>query len=137
MKSCFLKVRPGPPPPPPCMALHSVLITTVQYRVCDIHVKGLWASSVRVRPLTCQLSHHFAYMKCFSLAYLYKRFQLLLGGKGRGGYVLQSLIMTTLLYQSILRMTLEIICIVVNDHYYSCFLLLKHMTNLVYSSSIH
>ena len=92
MKSCFLTVRPGPP----CMALHSVLITTVQYRVCDNHVKGLWPSRVLVRPLTCQLSHHFAYMKCLSLAYLYKMFQLLLGGKGREGYALQSLIMTTL-----------------------------------------
>ena len=29
--------------PDPCMALHSVLITKVQYRVCDIPVKGLWA----------------------------------------------------------------------------------------------
>ena len=35
------------------LSLHSVLITTVQYRVCDIHVKGLWASSVRMHPLTC------------------------------------------------------------------------------------
>ena len=77
------------------MALHSVLITTV-HRVCDIHVKGLWASSVRMRPLTCHPSHYFAYMKCLSLAYLYKRFQLLLGGKGRGGCALQSLIMTIL-----------------------------------------
>ena len=78
------------------IALHSVLITMVQYRVCDIPVKGLWASSVPMRPLTCHLSHHFAYMKYHSLAYFYKKFQLLLGGKGRGGYALQSLIMTTL-----------------------------------------
>ena len=99
------------------MAMHWVLITTVQYRVCDIPVKGLWASSVRMRPLTCHLSHHFAYMKCHSLAYFYKRLQLLLGGKGRGGYALQSLIMTTLKFQPI-RMTLEIICIGVNEHYY-------------------
>ena len=99
MKSCFLTVGPGPPWQKfldPHMALHPVLITTVQYRVCDIPVKGLWASSVRMRPLTCHLSHHFAYMKCHSLAYFYKRFQLLLGGKVRGGYALQSLIMTTL-----------------------------------------
>ena len=64
--------------------LHSVLKTTVQYRVCDIPVKGLWASSVRMRPLTCHLSYHFAYMKCHSLAYFYKRFQLLFGEKGEG-----------------------------------------------------
>ena len=57
----------------PHIALHSVLITTVQYRVCDIPVKGLWASSVRMRPLTRHLSHHFAYMKCHSLAYFYKK----------------------------------------------------------------
>ena len=56
----------------PCMVLHSVLITTVQYRICDIPVKGLWASSVRMRPLTCHLSHHFAYMKCHSSAYFIK-----------------------------------------------------------------
>ena len=99
MKSCFLTVGPGPPWQKfldPHMALHSVLITTVQYRVCDIPVKGLWVSSVRMRPLTCHRSHHFAYMECHSLAYFYKRFQLLLGGKVRGGYALQSLIMTTL-----------------------------------------
>ena len=78
------------------MALHSVLITTVQYRVRDIPVKGLWASSVLMRPLTCRLSHHFAYMymKCHSLAYFYKKFQLLLGR--RGGYALQNLILKTL-----------------------------------------
>ena len=80
----------------PHMALHSVLITTVQYRICDIPVKGLWALGVRMRPLTCHLNHHFAYTKCHSLAYFYRRFQLLLGGKGRGGYARQSLIMTTL-----------------------------------------
>ena len=74
------------------MALHSILIATVQYRVCDIPVKELRASSVRMRPLTCHLSHHFAYMKCHSLAYFYKRFQLLFGEKRRGGYALQSLI---------------------------------------------
>ena len=89
MKRCFLTVGPGPPPThrkflDPRMALHSILITTVQYRVCDIPVKGLWASSVRMRPLTCHLSHHFAYMKCHSLAYFYKRFQLLFGEKGEG-----------------------------------------------------
>ena len=69
-KSCFLKVGPGKFLDPR-MALHSELITTVQYRVRDIHVpiKGLWASSARMRPPTCRLSHHFAYMKCHSLAY--------------------------------------------------------------------
>ena len=99
MKSCFLTVGPGSPRQKfldLCMALHSVLITTVQYRVCDIPVKGLWVSSVGLpmRLLTCHLSHHFAY----PLAYLYIKFQLLLGGKGRGGggYALQSLIITTL-----------------------------------------
>ena len=76
MKSCFLTVGPGPPPPPPppvkipgsAHGKHSVLITTVQYRVRDIGlpIKGLWAS---LRPLTCHLSRHFAYMKCHSLAY--------------------------------------------------------------------
>ena len=41
MKSCFLTVGPGPPWQhflDPHIALHSVLITTVQYRVCDIPV---------------------------------------------------------------------------------------------------
>ena len=102
MMSCFLTVGPGPPPPPAKfldlrMALHSVLITTVQYRVRDIPVKGLWASSVLMRPLTCRLRNHFAYMymKCHSLAYFYKKkFQLLLGR--RGGYALQNLILKTL-----------------------------------------
>ena len=72
MKSCFLTVGPGRPWQKfldPHMALHSVLITTVQYRACDIPVNGLWASSVRMPPLTCHLNHHFAYMKCHSLAY--------------------------------------------------------------------
>ena len=54
-------------------------------------IKGLWASSARMRPLTCHLSHHFAYMKCHSFALKVK---LLLGWKERGGYALQSLIMT-------------------------------------------
>ena len=92
MKNCFLTVGPGATPPPPpwqkfldlCMALHSVLITTVQYRVCDIPVKGLWASSVWMRPLTCHLSHHFAYMKCHSWAYFIKGFSCCWVGKGEG-----------------------------------------------------
>ena len=65
--------------PPPSVKIHgsahgkhSVLITTAQYRVRDIGlpIKGLWAS---LHPLTCHLSCHFAYMKCHSLAYFYKR----------------------------------------------------------------
>ena len=62
------------------------------YGVRYIPIKGLWASSARMRPLTCHLSHHFAYMKCHSLAY--KRLSCCLVGKGeaegRGGYALQS-----------------------------------------------
>ena len=89
MESCFLTVGPGAHPPwqkflDLCMALHSVLITTVQYRVCDIPVKGLWATSVRMRPLTCHLSHHFAYMKCHSSAYFIKGFSCCWVGKGEG-----------------------------------------------------
>ena len=88
MKGCFLKVGPGRPWQKfldPHMALHSVLITTVQYRVCDIPVNGLWASSVRMPPLTCHLSHYFAYMKCHSLAYFFiKGFSCCYVGKGEG-----------------------------------------------------
>ena len=89
MKSCFLTVGPGPTPwqkfLDPCMSLHSVLKTTVQYRVSDIPVKGLWASSVRMHLLTCHLSHHFAYMKCHSSAlYFIKSFSCCWVGKGEG-----------------------------------------------------
>ena len=91
-KELFSDSRAWTPPAPPWqkfldlhMALHSVLIIKVQYRVCDIPVKGLWASSIPMRPLTCHLSNHVAYLKCYSLAYFYKKFQLLLGGKEREG----------------------------------------------------
>ena len=89
MKSCFLTDGPGPPPPPSVKIhgsthdKHSVLITTAQYRVRDIGlpIKGLWAS---LRPLTCHLSRHFAYMKCHSLAYFYKRLSCCWMGKEEG-----------------------------------------------------
>ena len=49
-------------------------------RFNSLYIKGLWASSARMRPLTCHLSHHFAYMKCHSLAY--KRLSCCWVGKG-------------------------------------------------------
>ena len=79
-----------PPPPPPSVKIHgsahdklSVLITTAQYRVRDIGlpIKGLWAS---LPPLTCHMSRHFAYMKCHSLAYFYKRLSCCWMGKEEG-----------------------------------------------------
>ena len=48
---------------------------SIAYRVCDIPIKGLWASSARMRPLTCHLSHH-------SLDY--KRLSCCWVGKGEG-----------------------------------------------------
>ena len=70
-----------------------------------------------MRLLTCHLSHHFANMKCHSLAY--KRLRCCLVGKGEAegerGLRTAKLIMTE--YQSILRMTLKIIYIRVNEHY--------------------
>ena len=59
MKSCFLTVGPRPrlakiPGSAHDFALGT--ISTAQYRVCGIPVKGLWASSLRMRPLTCHLS---------------------------------------------------------------------------------
>ena len=71
----------------------SVLITTDQYRVRDIPIKELCAS---LRPPTCHLRHHFAYMKCHSLAYFYKSLSCCWVRMKEGGYALQSLIMTTL-----------------------------------------
>ena len=35
-----------------------------------------------MRPLTCHLSHHFAYMKCHSSAYFIKGFSCCWVGKG-------------------------------------------------------
>ena len=95
MTSCFLIVGPGPPPPPPAKipgSVHGFALGTynhgsmVQYRVCNIPVKGLWASSVPMRPLTCRLSHHFAYMymKCHSLAIFIKSSSCCWVGKGEG-----------------------------------------------------
>ena len=44
----------------PHIALHLILITTVQYRVCDIPVKGLWALSGRCGrwPVTWVITLH-------------------------------------------------------------------------------
>ena len=57
MKSCFLTAGPGPRLAKiPGSAHDFALGTTAQYRVCDIPVKGLWASSLRMRTLTCHLS---------------------------------------------------------------------------------
>ena len=96
-KSCFLTAWTHPP-------WQTTWLYT-RYRVGDIPIQGPWASlhpyllRVRgcargMRPLTCHLSHHFAYIKCHSLTYI--RLSCCWVGKG-GGYALQSLIMTTYL----------------------------------------
>ena len=96
-KELFFDSRAWTPPHPPAkiprpahgFALGTYNHGSIAYRVRNIPVKGLWASSARMRPLTCHLIHEMSFFGLLKV-------KLLLGWKGRGGYALQSLTMTTL-----------------------------------------